>query len=245
MLLALLPAALLAGPPAAAQVADGGPRVTAQSLPTPANRVGPLRRDRDGRIVPAGPPAPADGGTRNGVLPPYADPATGEERRSLFVPRITRFDPAILDAVRSRAEHEMRARRVQTDVDRIVGDEREAKRRGAPVDRSGLTAREAALVAELRRIDSEVRAHEMDHYYAGQPWARFPEYFEVTGPLGRRHAVSGITPFDASAIAGDRPGTLRKLETLQRAALAPREPSDEDRRVAAALEQLIDLLRQP
>jgi hypothetical protein len=89
-----------------------------------------------------------------------------------------------------------------------------------------------------------VHEHELQHYLAAQPYARTPEFFDVIGPDGRRFAVSGITAFDASPVAGDVEATIRKLDALVRAALAPRDPSEEDRRVAATLEQLVSLLRQ-
>lgn len=229
-----------AGPPAARPGDDARP-----ALPQPANRIGRLRRDESGRIVPAGPPLPAEEPRPPSMFSIY----DGREGKELIqpppVPHISTFDPRILDEVQSRAEHEQRARRMQVEIDTIVRAEAEAKSRGAAVNGNGHTAREEAVIRELERIDRDVREHEMQHYYAGQPFATFPEYFQVTAPNGRPYAISGITRMDASEIAGDRDATILKLETLLRAALAPPEPSEEDKRIAAALEQLIAILRQP
>lgn len=106
-----------------------------------------------------------------------------------------------------------------------------------------LTLREIALEQQLKRIDGEVRNHEMAHYRAGIPFGAQPEYWIVTGPLGQRYVVTGITRFDMSEISGDHDKTLRKFEIIRRAALAPRVPSDVDRRIADELTRLIAILR--
>ena len=242
--------AAIAVPGAGVAAEDGpanGPAASAPELPRPAGRIGRVKRDESGRIVPIGPPLPPEDNRRGGLFAPHQADGAGGARYIPTpppIPQISSFDPRILDAVRSRADHDMQARRMQLDIDVIAREEAEAKARGAPVNRNGRTAREESLLAELERIDREVQEHEMQHYFAGQPWARFPEYFYITGPNGRRYAMSGITPFDATALDGDMPATVQKLETLIRAALAPREPSEEDRRVAAALEQLVAILRR-
>lgn len=101
---------------------------------------------------------------------------------------------------------------------------------------SGLTDEEEAYVQELRAIDREVRAHEAAHASTGGAFAGQPSYDYVTGPDGARYAVSGRVSIDTSAISGDPEATIRKLETVRRAALAPAQPSGQDRAVAAQAE---------
>jgi hypothetical protein len=47
------------------------------------------------------------------------------------------------------------------------------------------------------------------------------------------YATGGEVQIDTSPISGDPEATIRKAETIRRAALAPASPSDQDRRVAA------------
>ena len=110
------------------------------------------------------------------------------------------------------------------------------------MDPRGLTLREIALEQQLKRTDRDVRNHEMAHYRTGIPYGALPEYWMVTGPLGKRYVVTGITRFDMSEISGDRDQTLQKLKAIRRAAPSPGVPSDVDRRIAGKLTRLIATL---
>lgn len=100
-------------------------------------------------------------------------------------------------------------------------------------DRLGL--KQLQELARLRQRDREVRAHEMAHLAAAGPYAiGGPSYEYQTGPDGQRYAVGGHVNIDTSPVPGDPEATLRKAETVRRAALAPGDPSPQDRRVAAA-----------
>lgn len=101
---------------------------------------------------------------------------------------------------------------------------------------AGLSDDEQAYVRELKSIDSEVRAHEAAHATAGGGLAGRPVYELVTGPDGIRYAVSGRVEIDTGVVGGDPSATIRKLETVRRAALAPAKPSGQDRAVAAQAE---------
>lgn len=96
-----------------------------------------------------------------------------------------------------------------------------------------LDPEEREEVEELKERDREVRAHERAHVNAGQPYAGQPSFEFEVGPDGRRYAVSGEVSIDSGRIQGDPEATIRKMEIVKRAALAPAEPSDQDRRVAA------------
>lgn len=87
---------------------------------------------------------------------------------------------------------------------------------------------------ELKTRDREVRAHEMAHLAAAGPYARGgPSFDYERGADGRRYATGGHVNIDTSPVPGNPEATLRKAEAVRRAALAPAEPSPQDRRVAA------------
>ena len=58
-----------------------------------------------------------------------------------------------------------------------------------------------------------------------------------TGPDGVLYAVGGEVSVDVSKVSDDPQATLDKMEQIQRAALAPAEPSAQDRQVAAQAAQ--------
>ncbi len=230
------------------------------SLPGKPGEIGTLRRGPDGSIIHVAPdrptpvqpvkplPAPVQGLQRPPAeRPPDTSPLPGfsppsdSPTPSLSAPV---FDPRRLESLQDQALHRHRAASHQSDIDRILREEKQAKEKGATVDARGLTVREIILEKELVRIDRDVRDHETEHYSAGLPYAQLPEFWLVTGPLGRQYAVSGITRFDISEIVGNPDETIRKYEHLRRAALAPRVPSERDREIARELTQQIELLRR-
>lgn len=95
---------------------------------------------------------------------------------------------------------------------------------------------------ELRQLqarDREVRDHEQAHIAAGGAHVRgSAQYTYEKGPDGRLYAVGGEVPIDTSPVAGNPQATLAKAETIQRAALAPSEPSGQDQNVAASARQM-------
>jgi hypothetical protein len=96
----------------------------------------------------------------------------------------------------------------------------------------GLTEAERKQVSELKRRDQEVRTHEQAHQAAGGPYASAPTYDYQQGPDGKRYAVGGEVQIDTSPERNPQ-ATITKMEVVKRAALAPAEPSPQDRKVAA------------
>lgn len=88
-------------------------------------------------------------------------------------------------------------------------------------------------IAELVSRDQEVRAHEQAHAAVGGSYAGAPTYTFTRGPDGKRYAVGGEVSIDAGPIPNNPEATLRKMEIVLRAALAPAEPSVQDLRIAA------------
>jgi len=99
-----------------------------------------------------------------------------------------------------------------------------------------LTEEQEKQVRELKKRDAEVKQHEQAHASVGGPYAGSPSYQYTRGPDGKRYATSGEVPIDASP-EREPEQTLRKMEIVIRAALAPAEPSPQDRQVAAQARQ--------
>ena len=124
-----------------------------------------------------------------------------------------------------------------------AGSERDAK--PAVDSASGNTAvspqqqaRQQQQISELASRDREVRSHEQAHAAVGGSYAGAPTYSFKRGPDGQTYAVSGEVSIDVSPIPNDPAATLRKMEVVQQAALAPAEPSAQDLRVAAQAQVL-------
>lgn len=95
-----------------------------------------------------------------------------------------------------------------------------------------------AEIQELAARDREVRQHEQAHAALGGRYAGAPQYEFVRGPDGVSYAVAGEVPIDTSRVPNDPEATIEKARQIRRAAYAPAEPSDTDRRVAAAAAQM-------
>lgn len=90
------------------------------------------------------------------------------------------------------------------------------------------------VIQNLKDRDKEVRNHEQAHLAAaGGIATRGASFDYVSGPDGRRYAVGGEVSIDTSAVANDPQATLRKAESIRRAALAPAQPSAQDYSVAS------------
>lgn len=96
-----------------------------------------------------------------------------------------------------------------------------------------LSLEDQKKVEELQARDAEVRAHEMAHLAAAGSLAVSGANFGYErGPDGENYAVEGEVKIDVSE--GNTPEeTLRRAKTIYAAALAPAEPSAQDRNIAA------------
>ncbi len=107
-----------------------------------------------------------------------------------------------------------------------------AQKRSGNREDPQLKAEENRIIQELSSIDRKVRQHELAHKAAGGQYAGPPSYRFVKGPDGRLYAVAGEVKIDMSE-GKDPEDTIRKMRQVIRAALAPADPSPQDRRVAA------------
>lgn len=127
----------------------------------------------------------------------------------------------------------------ETDSDRAP---KEASRADAtrPKGRDGEPLDDAELkqVAELKHRDREVRSHEMAHVSAGGQYVNGgPTYSFQTGPDGQRYAVGGEVSISTGKEATPQK-SIAKARVIRQAALAPADPSAQDRAVAAAAAKL-------
>lgn len=101
-------------------------------------------------------------------------------------------------------------------------------------NRTELTESEEKRVKELKKIDREVKTHEQAHLAAAGDLARGgASYSYTSGPDGRKYATAGEVDIDISPVKGNPKETIKKMQKVKRAALAPASPSPQDRSVAA------------
>jgi len=97
-----------------------------------------------------------------------------------------------------------------------------------------LSQAEIKLLEDLQRIDTKIRQHEMAHIAAGGRYITSGINFTYKrGPDGKNYAVGGEVGIDASPIPGDPEATIKKMNQVKSAALAPADPSPQDLKVAS------------
>jgi hypothetical protein len=100
-----------------------------------------------------------------------------------------------------------------------------------------LSPEEKDKVAHLKQRDMEVRQHEQAHISSGGGLTGSANYEFEIGPDGRQYAVEGSVDIDTSK-ESDPEKTIQKAKKIQAAALAPGNPSSEDRAVASKARQM-------
>jgi len=106
-------------------------------------------------------------------------------------------------------------------------------------DGSELTPEQQIEVHELAETDRKVRVHEQTHVSVGGSLVRGgPNYKYETGPDGKRYAIGGEVDIDTSPVKGDPDATIRKAVRIVAAALAPAEPSGQDRAIASRAQNM-------
>jgi hypothetical protein len=94
-------------------------------------------------------------------------------------------------------------------------------------------------VDKLKARDQQVRAHEAAHMAAGGGLVRGgTSYSYKQGPDGKRYAVGGEVSIDTSPVPDNPRATQVKARQIQAAALAPADPSPQDRKVAGQAAQM-------
>jgi hypothetical protein len=114
----------------------------------------------------------------------------------------------------------------------------DAESTGQSEDPVQLSDKAKALLRSLQARDQQVRAHEQAHLAASGGLAiSGASYTYQKGPDGVSYAVGGEVTIDVSP--GRTPEeTIARAATIRTAALAPADPSGQDRAVAAAASQM-------
>lgn len=104
--------------------------------------------------------------------------------------------------------------------------------------KADLTPEQVAQLTKLRARDREVRQHEAAHLAASGGLAVSGASFSYQkGPDGVNYAVGGEVQIDTSS--GRTPQeSIERARTIQAAALAPAQPSGQDKAVAAAAQKM-------
>jgi hypothetical protein len=113
--------------------------------------------------------------------------------------------------------------------------ESEASGKGA----GGLEEAELKQLTELKARDREVRAHEAAHQATGGQHSGAMSFTYQRGPDGAQYAVGGEVSIDISSVNGNPQATIEKMRVVRAAAMAPAEPSGQDRAVAAQAMQIM------
>lgn len=88
-------------------------------------------------------------------------------------------------------------------------------------------------IEKLKVIEREVRAHENSHIGAGGGLVRGGAVYSYqVGPDGKRYIAGGEVQIDTSPVPDNPHATILKMQQVRRAALAPADPSSQDRTVA-------------
>lgn len=121
--------------------------------------------------------------------------------------------------------------------DAAAGDT-EKPQRAKEKENGELTPEEKQQVAKLKETDRAVRIHEMAHMAAGGGMITSgASYSYQKGPDGISYAVAGEVGIDTSS--GRTPEeTINRAQRIRAAALAPADPSGQDRAVAAQATQM-------
>lgn len=110
---------------------------------------------------------------------------------------------------------------------------------GNPSATPSLTDTDLQALAKLKARDREVRAHEAAHQSVGGIHAGAASFTYQRGPDGVQYAVGGEVPIDLATVEGNPQATIEKMRTVQAAALAPAQPSSQDRAVAAEAARIL------
>lgn len=100
-------------------------------------------------------------------------------------------------------------------------------------------------IVELQNRDREVRNHEQAHLAASGGLAKGGASFSLQrGSDGKFYAVGGEVSIDTSPVPGNPQATIQKAQQIRAAALAPADPSAQDRGVAVSANAIEAAARQ-
>jgi hypothetical protein len=108
-----------------------------------------------------------------------------------------------------------------------------------------LTPEQEKQVQQLKAADQKVRTHEQAHLSAGGGLVRGGASFQTTtGPDGKQYAIGGEVSIDTTVDPKNPDASIAKMQQVKRAAMAPSDPSPQDRSVAQSADARISDLQQ-
>ena len=164
------------------------------------------------------------------------DKARSNENRPVTYGALTSTVTLTEQAVQSRQDEESKGKQQQAKQGSQQQDASSSSD-ASSTDASQLTETEQKAVKELKTRDDEGRRHEEQHQSAGGQYASSPTYDMTKGPDGVMYATGGEVRIDLAKESTPQ-ATIDKMNQVRAAALAPQEPSAQDRRVAARAAQL-------
>lgn len=164
------------------------------------------------------------------VQQPYPPPS----EHQAATPRAAREQNGLPEDTGLASDDEKAAETATATEEGEGGEGTEKAENGEATDARGeaLDDTEQQEVQELKNRDREVRAHEQAHKAVGGSYAGSISYEYQQGPDGKRYAVGGEVSIDVSK-EKDPEATIAKMRQVRAAAMAPAEPSPQDRSVAA------------
>lgn len=131
----------------------------------------------------------------------------------------------------------------QAGGEQTDGEQTSGEQTGAGTNQE-LTPQEQQQLAELKQTDAQVKAHEHAHKStAAGLTTSGPNYEYETGPDGKKYAVAGDVNVSYQK-SSDPEVNLKNAQQLKAAALAPADPSSQDRKVAMQADREIAQARQ-
>jgi hypothetical protein len=155
--------------------------------------------------------------------------AVSEESTDSQADIFTPVEQAAGAANTDSATSDKSAERLRQQQDEHAAHDKQAQQQQTQIDQQ--------TIQTLSTLDREVRNHERAHAAIGGQYAGAPSYEYERGPDGVNYAVSGEVPISTGE-ASNPQMTIEKAQIIRRAALAPAEPSAQDRKVAAEAVQM-------
>ncbi|MGS2717238.1 putative metalloprotease CJM1_0395 family protein [Eionea flava] len=160
--------------------------------------------------------------------------AVGEEstddQQAIFSP----IEQSVAAASHSAVTSEQPSEQADAQAQQVLNAERAAQQDSKEQQQEHIDQQK---IQSLATLDREVRNHERAHAAVGGQYAGAPRYEYERGPDGVNYAVAGEVPISTGATS-DPQMTIEKAQIIRRAALAPADPSAQDRKVAAEAVQM-------
>jgi hypothetical protein len=170
-------------------------------------------------------------------LPPVPPPFPGPSFQGQVSPRVQTPGSAAAEPEAPTAEARSTEASGKSESARENPESKAGDRRSD--NPQGLSEQELKQLTELKARDREVRAHEAAHQAVGGQYAGAMSFTYQRGPDGAQYAVGGEVSIDLSPVQGDPQATIEKMRIVRAAAMAPAEPSGQDRAVAAQAMQIM------